>query len=238
MDRHEFEEKLFALGGDLNRWPPADRDAAERLLAEDAACRALLAEVIADDDAIRSATLAPLDAALVGRIMAATRAPSRTACCSPAGARCCRPVRWPCFVAGVGFKTGYDDGVGFAGETDLAAMVTGEFGLGTPPADRTPRPTAAARCAARRLAARQCLRPQPLCRRYGWPLRFRRAVDAAFRTGFPARCAAGTAGPRRRPAPGRRRSPHRPQPHVRPLPPPTSRIRGARRRCRRGAHRH
>ena len=134
MDRHEFEEKLYAHGGDLDRWLPADRDAALRLLAEDAACRALLAEVIADDEAIRSTTLAPLDAALVGRIMAATNAPSpRRQFLTgwrpllPAGALAML------LVAGVGFKTGYDDGLGFAGETDLAAMVTGDFGLGTLP---------------------------------------------------------------------------------------------------------
>lgn len=134
MDRHEFEEKLYALGGDLDRWPPADRDEAQRLLTEDAACRALLAEVIADDEAIRSATVAPLDAALVGRIMASTRAPSPRRLLLtgwrpllPAGALVML------LVAGVGFKTGYDDGVGFAGETDLAAMVTGDFGLGTLP---------------------------------------------------------------------------------------------------------
>jgi anti-sigma factor RsiW len=134
MDRHEFEEKLYAHGGDLDRWPPAEREAAERLLAEDAACRALLAMVRADDEAIRSATLSPLDAALVGRIMAATRAPSPARLrftgwrpLLPAGALAML------LVAGVGFKAGYDDGLGYAGETDLAAMVTGEFGLGTLP---------------------------------------------------------------------------------------------------------
>jgi len=128
MDRHEFEDKLFAHGGDLDRWPPADRDAAQRLLAEDAACRALLAEVMADDDAIRDATLSPLDAALVGRIMASTRAPSPRRLLLtgwrpllPAGALAVL------IVAGVGFKAGYDEGVARAGETDLAALVVGDI---------------------------------------------------------------------------------------------------------------
>lgn len=138
MDRHEFEDKLFAHGGDLDRWPPADRDAAERLLAEDAACRALLAEVMADDEAIRTATLSPLDAALVGRITASTRAPSPRRLrltgwrpLLPAGALA--GALAVLIVAGAGFKSGYDDGINLAGETDLAALVTGELGLGTLP---------------------------------------------------------------------------------------------------------
>ena len=134
MDRREFEDKLFAHGGNLDHWPPDDRDAARRLLADDAACRSLLADVLADDEAVRDATLSPLDGALVGRILASARAPSPTRLplfgwrpLLPAGALAVL------IVAGVGFKSGYDDGLNFAGETDLATVVTGEIGMGALP---------------------------------------------------------------------------------------------------------
>lgn len=126
MDRTEFEIKLLSLGGDLDRWPPPEAEAAKHLLANDPESRALLSQILAVDSAVRAAVEAPVEAALVGRIMAATRAPAsggelfggwRRAV--PAGALVVL------LVASIGFKSGYDGGLGFAEELDLAAVVAG-----------------------------------------------------------------------------------------------------------------
>ncbi|MBS1167783.1 MAG: hypothetical protein H6R00_3808 [Proteobacteria bacterium] len=128
MDRTEFENKLLVRGADLDRWPAAEAEAARRLLATDPESRTLLADLIATDNAIRAATATTLDAALVGRIFAATQR-------LPAGRRLWSGWR-PVLPAGAlvavllvavsGFRAGYDDGFGQAEEIDLAAIITGD----------------------------------------------------------------------------------------------------------------
>jgi len=128
MDRTEFEEKLMTLGGDLDRWPSAEAETARHLLATDAESRALLEEVLTVDKAIQSATEAPLDAAVMGRIMAATnKKPAmdgiwvgRWRRSIPAGALAIA------IVASIGFKTGYDGGFGLAEDVELAAAIAGD----------------------------------------------------------------------------------------------------------------
>lgn len=127
MDRTEFEEKLMTLGGDLDRWPPAEAETARHLLAADEESRALLEEVLTVDKAILSATEVPLDAALMGRIMAATKKPAmdriwvgRWRRSIPASALAIA------IVASIGFKTGYDGGFGLAEDVELAAAIAGD----------------------------------------------------------------------------------------------------------------
>lgn len=127
MDRTEFEDKLMILGANLDQWPPAKAEAARQLLAVDAESRALLAEVLAVDNAIRLATEAPVDAALAGRIMAATRKPTPDGILAghwrrtiPAGALAIL------LVASIGFKAGYDGGIGLAEDLELAAAIAGD----------------------------------------------------------------------------------------------------------------
>jgi len=127
MDRTEFEEKLMTLGGDLDCWPLAEAEAAKQLLAADAESRALLEEVLTVDKAIQSITEAPLDAALMGRIMAATKKPAMDRIwvghwrrSIPAGALAI------VIVASIGFKTGYDGGFGLAEDVELAAAIAGD----------------------------------------------------------------------------------------------------------------
>lgn len=133
MDRTEFEDKLMILGGELDRWPPTEAEAARRLLATDARSRALLAEVLTVDAAVQAATKAPIDAALTGRIMAATQKPALDRILAghwrrsiPAGALAI------VLVASIGFKTGYDGGMGLAEDLELASAIAGDaFSLDT-----------------------------------------------------------------------------------------------------------
>lgn len=128
MDRIEFETKLLVRGGDLERWPVAEAEAARHLLAIDAESRALLEELLASDEAVRTQTTMPLDTALIGRVMAAARVPpARSRLMSgwrpmiPTGALAVL------LVAIIGFKAGYDDGFGFAQELDLAGVLAGDL---------------------------------------------------------------------------------------------------------------
>ena len=134
MDRTEFEDKLMILGANLDQWPPAKAEAARQLLAVDAESRALLAEVLAVDNAIRLATEVPV-AALAGRIMAATQKSTSDSILArhwrrsiPAGALAI------VLVASIGFKTGYDGGIGLAEDLELATAIAGDaFSLDTMP---------------------------------------------------------------------------------------------------------
>lgn len=128
MDRKEFEDRLLARGGDLSRWPAAEVEAARRLLEVDAGSRALLAEVVACDDALRAETMASLDARLVGRIMAATRAPASDRELSIAWRRVTSAGALAVLLVGfVGFKSGYDNGLETAQEIGLVELVVGDM---------------------------------------------------------------------------------------------------------------
>ncbi len=127
MDRTEFENKLMIQGGDLDRWPATEAEAAKRLLAVDAKSRDLLTEALAVDRAVHQATGIPFDTALVGRIMAAAQPPNKTLIprgywrqAISAGALAIA------LAASMGFKTGYDVGFGRAEDLNLVAVVTGD----------------------------------------------------------------------------------------------------------------
>jgi anti-sigma factor RsiW len=70
MTRQEFDDGLARYGADFSRWPAALRDAAERLVAEDAAAARELAEA-RRLDALLAETMRPVtvDPALAARIV-------------------------------------------------------------------------------------------------------------------------------------------------------------------------
>ncbi len=71
MNLERFEETLSRLGGDLTRWPAAERDEAEGLIAAEPQAATLHAQAARLDAAV-GAVMAPvaMDAAAMGRIMA------------------------------------------------------------------------------------------------------------------------------------------------------------------------
>lgn len=71
MNLERFEETLSRLGGDLRRWPAAERAEAEGLIAAEPQAAKLQAEA-ARLDGLIGAAMAPatMDAAAVGRIIA------------------------------------------------------------------------------------------------------------------------------------------------------------------------
>ncbi len=71
MNLERFEETLSRYGGNLARWPAAERAEAEALMAADRRAMALHAQA-AELDALISAAVTPvaMDAAAMGRIMA------------------------------------------------------------------------------------------------------------------------------------------------------------------------
>ena len=71
MNLERFEETLSRLGGDLTRWPPAERAEAEALVADDPSAATLHAQA-AELDSLIGAAMTPvaMDAAAMGRIMA------------------------------------------------------------------------------------------------------------------------------------------------------------------------
>ncbi len=71
MNLERFEETLSRLGGDLTRWPAAERAEAEGLIAMEPQAAKLQAETMRLD-ALVGAAMAPvaMDAAAVGRIIA------------------------------------------------------------------------------------------------------------------------------------------------------------------------
>lgn len=71
MDRQEFENGLLALGGDLDRWPDAERREALALLETDPDARLLLESVRRADDAILSVTAVSPSGHLAARILSA-----------------------------------------------------------------------------------------------------------------------------------------------------------------------
>ncbi len=71
MNLERFEETLSRLGGDLSRWPAAERTEAEALMAAEPRAAKLQAEASTLDMLIgRAVTPVALDAAQIGRIMA------------------------------------------------------------------------------------------------------------------------------------------------------------------------
>jgi hypothetical protein len=80
MDRNRFEHLLSAYGGDLRRWPAAERAAAEEFLAQHgASVAAELAEARALDSALETARgAARADGSLETRVLASAPRPVRT----------------------------------------------------------------------------------------------------------------------------------------------------------------
>jgi len=71
MMKEQLEEGLDRYGGDLTRWPAALRAEAEALTARDAGAARLVAAAARLDDTLAEAMRPmPVDAALIGRIVA------------------------------------------------------------------------------------------------------------------------------------------------------------------------
>lgn len=71
LSLERLETLLDCHGGDLRRWPPSERAAAERLLAGSAAARALKAQAEALDAALDDYAVAPPDPQLRARLVSA-----------------------------------------------------------------------------------------------------------------------------------------------------------------------
>lgn len=77
MDLERLEALLDTHGSDLRRWPPPERSAAERLLGESLAARALLAQAAELDAALDAWAVAAPSAQLQARLQAGYPAPRR-----------------------------------------------------------------------------------------------------------------------------------------------------------------
>jgi len=71
MDRQEFENRLLSLGGDLDRWPEAERREALALLGADAEARRMLEEIRRTDEAVLAAAVISPAGQLAARILSA-----------------------------------------------------------------------------------------------------------------------------------------------------------------------
>ena len=96
MTPARFAALLDAYGGDPARWPAAERQAALRLLARDAAARRAQAEAASLDALLDQAPVAPLSAALQARVLAAapTVAKRRPAFDAPSTVNQASPRSW------------------------------------------------------------------------------------------------------------------------------------------------
>ena len=71
MNHDQLQAALDRYGGDLDKWPAADRDSAKALAAADTAAERMLAAAARLDALMAEvARPAPVDAALIGRIVA------------------------------------------------------------------------------------------------------------------------------------------------------------------------
>ena len=70
MNEKEFEYALSALGGDLDRWSEAERQAALALIASSAEAARMLADTRIVEDAVAAAAAIPASGALAARIVA------------------------------------------------------------------------------------------------------------------------------------------------------------------------
>lgn len=70
MNRNELEERLQVLGGDLDRWPDAERRDALALVADDEEARRLLRDFRRADAAVAAAAAVPPAGDLAARIVA------------------------------------------------------------------------------------------------------------------------------------------------------------------------
>lgn len=87
MKRERFEELAQAWGGDLRRWPEAERADAHALLAADPSLRAML-DAAAEIDALLHASPTPRPSqALRDRVLAAAPRPSAVPALAGLGAR-------------------------------------------------------------------------------------------------------------------------------------------------------
>jgi len=71
MNRQEFENRLLALGGNLDRWPDSERREALALVAADADARLMLEDVRRTDEAVLSAADVSPNGHLAARILSA-----------------------------------------------------------------------------------------------------------------------------------------------------------------------
>jgi hypothetical protein len=70
MTPERFEELADARGGELRRWPDAERADAQALLERDASARAILARAAALDSMLDASVVAPPSAALIQAALA------------------------------------------------------------------------------------------------------------------------------------------------------------------------
>ncbi|CAN5216278.1 hypothetical protein BH10PSE9_BH10PSE9_23780 [soil metagenome] len=130
MTLNEFEIALGRYGGELARWPEAERGAAEALVAADPAAAKLLAQEQQVGSLLRrmhdeSQAQAPIDSATLGRIIAGIDARARPQ-------RPLRPTRRLAAFAGAAMAAslmiGYVAGVALPasdGEDTLAGLMFG-----------------------------------------------------------------------------------------------------------------
>jgi len=113
MDRREFENRLLSLGGDLDRWPDAERREALALTHADAEARRMLEDVRRTDEAVLAVSAVSSAGQLAARILSSVSGEADRAAFSitPAG------------VAGALAGSAGLAGLGYAAAAGIASFV-------------------------------------------------------------------------------------------------------------------